>query len=165
MSMAPILALRLILVAVDLCTGGSDPSNLLESSALDSRRCRDALSGAWELGSLARDVDEGAVALNIALLESGFDPNARDATGACGVGQIQSPGMWGTTCERLSSDLSHSYAVLLHVLRASAVDCPGLYRAALTTYVSGKCGVATSVAEARCRRVGRCEVLVVSPEK
>jgi hypothetical protein len=154
MIVAPWHMILVLRAAVDLSADGGPAARGL------------ALRGALVLLILADSHEEARIALNIARQESHFDPWARNDTCdeggsplvCCGVGQaaVHHP----SACGPLGAILVWSWATELDILRRSARSCRPTWERALTTYVSGRCGLAVDVARARCERVGLCGALV-----
>lgn len=117
-----------------------------------------AVMRALVLSFRARSFEEAAIVLAIQREESRWDGCAVGPRLACGGGQIEQPGLWGSTCSAMCESTVEDVDVTLAVVRYSTTHCPGTWFSALTQYVSGTCGVGVGEARARCASVALCDV-------
>lgn len=114
----------------------------------------DAMSILW---SLDASPAEKLIELSIGHHEARWFTYAIDPTGrAFGPTQIENPKLWGTSEQELLRDPVAGYRVTLVMLREAKRVCPGTWERVLTVYVSGRCGVARTVAREICEPVGLC---------
>ena len=117
-----------------------------------------AIVRALVLSFRAESYDEAAIVLAIQREESRWDGCAVGPRLACGGGQIEQPGLWGSSCSAMCASPIEDVDVTLAVVRYSVAHCRGTWFSALTQYVSGPCGLGIDEARARCASVNLCEV-------
>ncbi|MFI5297252.1 MAG: hypothetical protein ACHREM_04075 [Polyangiales bacterium] len=128
------------------------------SEAYSSAATQRAVVRALVLSFRARSYDEAAIVLGVQREESQWDGCAVGPRLACGGGQIEQPGLWGSTCSAMCTSTIEDVDVTLAVVRYSTTHCRGTWFSALTQYVSGTCGVGVDEARARCASVDLCDV-------